>query len=258
MDNLNTEEYLAKVSRSVIENIKHTTPPSVQMTDVPRESLLNGMDSDAEDEAADLDADQNPDVRDTELRQDKAITRNDEFDDSDEELEPDNGNSRVSRRPREKSRITDFVNPYGEPGPEDDFLMTGANGQPDAEDSVMKDEENGNAEDDAASIDSPRPARASLSRPQLWSTSAPDPAEGDDDGGDEMDIDDEDDADDDRAEPAKVDDEDLGDDEDDVPESTKEPAATSTTAAASAPETDVRLADASEKESADTPKSAAQ
>jgi histone deacetylase 1/2 len=252
MDNLNTEEYLAKVSRSVIENIKHTTPPSVQMTDVPRESLLNGMDSDAEDEAADLDADQNPDVRDTQLRQDKAITRNDEFDDSDEELED---NERVSRRPREKSRITDFVNPYGDPGPEDDFLMTGANGQPDAEDSLMKDDENGDAEDDAVSMDSPRPARSSLSRPQLWSTSAPEPAEGDDDGGDEMEIDDEDDADEDRAEPAKAEDEGLGDDEDDVVEPVvKEPSASSTTAAANAPETKVQVADTTEKESTETPK----
>src|ERR1700742_3195008 len=140
MDNLNTTDYLRKIKNSVIENIRRTGAPSVQMTDVPRESLMNGIDSDAEDEAADLDADENPDVLNTQLRNDKNVSRIDELEESDdEELEP-NGSARRSTR---KSRITDYVNPYADKdGPDDDdFVMSGANGRPD-EDDALKDAEN--------------------------------------------------------------------------------------------------------------------
>lgn len=190
MDNLNTTDYLRKIKNSVIENIRRTGAPSVQMTDVPREPLLNGMDSDAEDEAADLDADQNPDVRKTQLRSDKNISRIDELEESDdEEMEP-NGSA---RRPSRKSRITDYVNPYADKdGPDDDdFVMSGANGRPD-EDEAAKDTENVDAEDDGASAESsPHPARVSLSKPQLWSAATEMGPHPDADMGDEMDVDDE-------------------------------------------------------------------
>src|SRR5258708_32521276 len=98
MDNLNTPEYLRKIKNSVIENIRRTCAvPSVQATEVPRASLLNGLnnganrDEDADPEANadiddmdaaddDADADARPDVRRTRRARDKAVARDDEFD----------------------------------------------------------------------------------------------------------------------------------------------------------------------------------
>ena len=57
MDNANSREYLEKIRIQVIENLKRTTfAPSVQMQDVPRDSLAMND----EDEAAmdDLDEDE--------------------------------------------------------------------------------------------------------------------------------------------------------------------------------------------------------
>ena len=49
MDNANSREYLEKIRQQVIDNLKKTTfAPSVQMTDVPRDSLAMND----EDEAA--------------------------------------------------------------------------------------------------------------------------------------------------------------------------------------------------------------
>jgi histone deacetylase 1/2 len=217
MDNLNTSDYLRKIKNSVIENIRRTGAPSVQMTDVPREPLLNGMDSDAEDEAADLDADEHSDVRQTQLRNDKNIARIDELEESDdEELEP---NGSTARRPTRKNRITDYINPYADKdGPDDDadFVMSGgANGRPadeedDDEEEAAKDLENVDPEEDddgASAESSPRPSRVSLSKPQLWSAATEMAPHPDADLGDEMDIDDEDLGEEDKDLP------DLGDDE---------------------------------------------
>ena len=84
MDNANSREYLDKIRVQVIENLKKTTfAPSVQMTDVPRESMAMND----EDEAAldDLDEDQNPDKRITQRRFDKQVEKEGEFSDSDDE-----------------------------------------------------------------------------------------------------------------------------------------------------------------------------
>lgn len=107
----------------------------MQMTDVPRDSLLNGMDSDAEDEADDLDADMNPDDRNTQRRNDQRIARDDEFEDSDDEdLDAADG---VMRQPGQIRRrnITDHPNPYADDDIEigddgNEYLMSGANGKP--------------------------------------------------------------------------------------------------------------------------------
>lgn len=84
MDNANSREYLDKIRNQVIENIRKTTfAPSVQLTEVPRDSIA----MDDEDEAAldDLDDDQNPDKRMTQRRFDKQIEKNGELSDSEDE-----------------------------------------------------------------------------------------------------------------------------------------------------------------------------
>ena len=64
MENANSPDYLEKIKLQVIENLKRTSAvPSVQATDVPRNPLIDGMDSDAEEAADDEDQDANPDVR---------------------------------------------------------------------------------------------------------------------------------------------------------------------------------------------------
>ncbi|KIW94273.1 histone deacetylase RPD3 [Cladophialophora bantiana CBS 173.52] len=100
MENANSREYLEKILGQVLENMKRTAhAPSVQMTDVPRESL--GMND--EDEAAldDLDEDQNPDTRITQRKADKYIQKNGELSDSeDEEMEEVNGRPSAARKRR--------------------------------------------------------------------------------------------------------------------------------------------------------------
>lgn len=84
MDNANSKEYLEKILTQVLENLKRTAhAPSVQMTDVPRESL--GMND--EDEAAldDLDEDQNADSRMSQRKADKYVEKNGELSDSEDE-----------------------------------------------------------------------------------------------------------------------------------------------------------------------------
>ena len=75
----------------VIENLKKTAhAPSVQLTDVPRSTLMGDL-SDYEDELDDLDEDSHPDERETVRRLDQRITRDDELDESDGEEEALNG-----------------------------------------------------------------------------------------------------------------------------------------------------------------------
>lgn len=91
MDNANSREYLEKIRVQVIENLKRTTfAPSVQMQDVPRDSLAMND----EDEAAmdDLDEDENPDRRRTQRRFDKYVEKDGELSESeDEEMNEANG-----------------------------------------------------------------------------------------------------------------------------------------------------------------------
>jgi len=84
MENANSYEYLEKIKIAVIENLKKTAPaPSVQMQDVPSQSL--GMTDEEEAELDDADEDESRDVRVTQRQWEKKVARQDEFEDSDDE-----------------------------------------------------------------------------------------------------------------------------------------------------------------------------
>ena len=101
MENANSKDYLEKIKIQVIENLKKTAhAPSVQMTDVPRTTIMGGTDDD-EAELDDLDEDENKDTRHTKRRWDQRVTRDDELDESEDEEEarangilPQNGASK--------------------------------------------------------------------------------------------------------------------------------------------------------------------
>lgn len=111
MDNANSKDYLEKIKIQVIENLKKTAhAPSVQMTEIPRTTMLGGIEED-DAELDDLDEDENKDTRVTQRQWDARITRDDEFEDSDDEdiahangVRPQNG---VSKR----RNIMDYQNP---------------------------------------------------------------------------------------------------------------------------------------------------
>ncbi|KAI0855271.1 hypothetical protein F4860DRAFT_507592 [Xylaria cubensis] len=102
MENANSPEYLEKIKNQLIENLRRTAHvPSVQMQDVPRQSL-GAMTDDDDAELDDMDEDENKDVRVTQRQWEQRIERDDEYDESDnEELERVNGVHRngSSRRP---------------------------------------------------------------------------------------------------------------------------------------------------------------
>lgn len=84
MDNANSKEYLEKILAQVLENMKQTAhAPSVQLTDIPRNSL--GLNDDDEAGLDDLDDDEHPDKRSTQRRRDKYIQKNGELSDSEDE-----------------------------------------------------------------------------------------------------------------------------------------------------------------------------
>ncbi|KAJ5185063.1 Histone deacetylase superfamily [Penicillium cf. griseofulvum] len=98
MDNANTREYLDKIRNQVVENLKRTAfAPSVQMTDVPRNPMLDGMDDDADDVMDDLDEDENKDKRFTQRRFDQRTEKAGELSDSEDEEE--NAANGVRRQP---------------------------------------------------------------------------------------------------------------------------------------------------------------
>jgi histone deacetylase 1/2 len=101
MDNANSREYLDKIRSQVIENLRRTTfAPSVQMTEVPRESMA--MNDEDEAELDDLDEDQNPDKRNTQHRFNKYVEKPGELTDSeDEEMNEANG---VRKQPGTRKR----------------------------------------------------------------------------------------------------------------------------------------------------------
>ena len=203
MDNGNTPEYLEKIKNSVIENLRRTGTPSTQMTDVPRGTILDGFDSDAEDEADDLDADQNADLRNTQRRNDQAITRDDEFEDSDdEELDAANG---VMRQPGQFRRrnITDHPNPHAQDDVEiaEDgtaYLMSGANGTGNADEDMSVDEDGEDDQADEAGSTSSRSttgrSRSGQAKSELASRQSTPAVEVEEDEvvAEEMDIDEED------------------------------------------------------------------
>lgn len=95
MDNANSREYLEKILQQVLENMKRTAhAPSVQMTDVPRDSL--GLNDDDEAALDDLDEDEHPDKRHTQRRSDKYVQKNGEHSDSEDE-DPEEGSARRRR-----------------------------------------------------------------------------------------------------------------------------------------------------------------
>lgn len=111
MENANSKDYLEKIKIQVIENLKKTAhAPSVQMTDVPRTTLTGVADND-DDELDDADEDDNKDTRHTQRRWDERITRDDEFDESEDEEE--NRANGVSVQPGKVKRrnIMDYQNP---------------------------------------------------------------------------------------------------------------------------------------------------
>lgn len=88
MDNANTKEYLDKIRNQVIENLRRTGfAPSVQMTDVPRDPLIDGLDDEADAIMDDLDEDENKDKRYTQRRFDKYVEKPGELSDSEDEDE---------------------------------------------------------------------------------------------------------------------------------------------------------------------------
>lgn len=98
MDNANSKEYLDKILAQVVENLKRTAfAPSVQMTDVPREPLLEGIDDEADAILDDLDEDENKDKRFTKRRFDQYIEKEGELSDSEDEDE--NAANGVRRQP---------------------------------------------------------------------------------------------------------------------------------------------------------------
>lgn len=107
MDNANSKEYLEKILTQVLENMKRTAhAPSVQMTDVPRDSL--GMNDDDEAALDDLDDDENPDTRITQRKADKYVEKNGELSDSeDEDMDDLNGPNRKRRLQLNYRRIMD-------------------------------------------------------------------------------------------------------------------------------------------------------
>jgi histone deacetylase 1/2 len=85
MENSNSREYLEKITAAVIENLRQTAPaPSVQMQDVPRQPF-GGMTDEEEAELADLDSDENKDVRVSIMASDKGVEHEAEFEPSEDE-----------------------------------------------------------------------------------------------------------------------------------------------------------------------------
>jgi len=111
MDNANTKDYLDKIRSQVIENLKRTSfAPSVQMTDVPRNPLLEGMDDEADDILDDLDEDENKDKRFTQRRFDQYVEKPGELSESEDEEE--NAANGVRRQPgaHRRRNITNYRN----------------------------------------------------------------------------------------------------------------------------------------------------
>ncbi|THC96443.1 hypothetical protein EYZ11_004092 [Aspergillus tanneri] len=103
MDNANTKEYLDKIRAQVVENLKRTAfAPSVQMTDVPRDPLVEGMDDEADAILDDLDDDANKDTRHTKRRFDQYVEKPGELSDSEDEEE--NAANGVRRQPNVMKR----------------------------------------------------------------------------------------------------------------------------------------------------------
>jgi histone deacetylase 1/2 len=164
MDNANSREYLEKILSQVLENMKRTAhAPSVQMTDVPRDSL--GLNDDDEAALDDLDEDENPDKRHTERRSDKYVQKNGELSDSEDE-DPD---ERQGRRRRVQANFRHIM----DVGANDSGVETGSGvGTPMQGSSVPDDADEMNIDSVEPPIASPSPPNgptngsAAVSNPQ--------------------------------------------------------------------------------------------
>lgn len=111
MENANSKEYLEKIKVQVIENLKQTAhAPSVQMTDVPRTTMMGGTEED-DDILDDLDEDDNKDVRTTKRGWDQRITRDDELEESEDEEESHANGVRKQLGPLKRRNVMDYRNP---------------------------------------------------------------------------------------------------------------------------------------------------
>ena len=123
MDNANSKEYLDKILTQVLENMKRTAhAPSVQMTDIPRDSL--GMNDDDEAALDDLDEDENTDKRHTQRRADQYIQKNGELSDSEDDEMDIDGNGRPA--PSRKRRIVQNYRHIMDVGGNDSGIETGS------------------------------------------------------------------------------------------------------------------------------------
>ena len=114
MHNSNSHDYLEKIKNAVIDNLRSLAhAPSVQMTDVPRDSMAMNDEDDAI--LDDLDEDEHPDRRHTKRRWDKCIEKDGELEESDDEEE--NHANGVHRQPNGHRRrnIMDYQNPDAAP-----------------------------------------------------------------------------------------------------------------------------------------------
>jgi histone deacetylase 1/2 len=94
--NKNSRAYLDKITTTILENLKQVAvAPSVQMSEIPRQSL--GMTDEEEAELHDLDEDKNKDVRITQLQRDEMIVDEDGYV-SDSEGEDDEDLGPASKR----------------------------------------------------------------------------------------------------------------------------------------------------------------
>ena len=110
MENANNVDYLEKIKKQVIENLKRTTfAPSVQMTDVPRDP--EGMDDEADAILDDRDEDENMDQRHTKRRWDKYIEKDGELSESEDEEESQRNGVRRQNHNQKRRNIMDYQNP---------------------------------------------------------------------------------------------------------------------------------------------------
>ncbi len=157
MDNANSREYLDKILTQVLENMKRTAhAPSVQMTDIPRDSL--GMNDDDEAALDDLDDDEQIDSRTSQRRADKYIQKNGELSDSeDEEMDLDgDGRPSASRRRRVRQNFRHIMDVGGN----DSGVETGSGmGTPQQASSVPDEPaDEMNVDDDLERIGQPTPS----------------------------------------------------------------------------------------------------
>ena len=160
MENANSKDYLEKIRNQVIDNLRHVNPaPSVQMADVPRESL-GALNDEDEAELDDLDADENVDKRNTKRRMDQMVEKDGELSESeDEEMNEANGIRHLIPGRKKRDR-TDYRNLDDLP---DSGIDSGAGTPQQA--SSMSIADNNDADEDMADQDQQSNASGTRSSP---------------------------------------------------------------------------------------------